>query len=157
MKSIYFKQTKPLIASILGIVILVLLIFLIIENNTEWSQISIMCLIGFVLWGYSVSYEIKDNLNHNMHFKLFGFSLFRQRLEIVFPDYIIVFSALFKKDSDWGPVAALGSQSKGGTYVIRFFKGNKHFTLWKTNNLELANNRAKEVGELLDVEVRSKS
>lgn len=157
MKSIYFKQSKPLTISILGIVILVLLIFLIIENNAGWSQIFIMCLIGFVLLGYSVSYEINDNLNHKTHFKLFGFSLFRQKLEMVFPDYIIVFSALFKKDSDWGPVAALGSQSKGGTYVIRFFKGNRHFTIWKTKNIESANKRAKEVGKLLNVEVRVKN
>ena len=157
MKSLYFKQSKPLTVTILGIVILVLLVFLTIEDRVAWSQIFIMSLIGFVLLGYSVSYEIKENLDHKIHFKLYGVSLFSQKLEVILPEYIIVFSALFKKDSEWGPVAALGSKSKGGTYVIRFFTGNRHFTIWKTKNLDLANTRAKEVGELLNTEVRLKS
>jgi len=73
------------------------------------------------------------------------------------PDYITVFSASFKKDSEWGPVAAMGNQTRSAKYVIRFFKGNKHFTVWMSNSQALAKTKAMELGQLLQTEVRLKN
>lgn len=153
-KSIFLKQSKPLTLSILGGAILVLTLFLIMEGRAELAQISTMVIIGLALLGYSVSFEIKDNLEHKRHLKIFGVTIFEQKLASLSPDYITVFSALFKQGSEWGPVSALGGKRQSGNYVIRFFKGNRHFTIWKSKSLEAANAKAKEVGDLLKVEVR---
>jgi len=68
-KSIFFRQTKPLIASILGLVILVLILFLFYENSPGWRQIVTMLCIGMLLLGYSVVYEIDGGFDHKKHFK----------------------------------------------------------------------------------------
>jgi len=113
-----------------------------------------MFLICLVLFGYSISFEIRSNHNHRKHFKLFGHTLFKQRLVCISPDYITVFYAVLKKDSEWGPVAAMGNQTREGNYVVRFFKGNAYFTVWKADSSELANDKAVELGKLLNVEVK---
>ncbi|MFK7813213.1 MAG: hypothetical protein AB8B59_12005 [Maribacter sp.] len=154
MKSIFLKQSKPLTVSILGISMLVLTVFLTIEGSAELTQLVTMLFIVLVLLGYSISFEFRDSLEHKRHFKMFGVTLFKQSLVSIVPEYITVFSALFKQGSEWGPVSALGGQRDSGNYVIRFFKGNAHFTIWKTKSLTQANTKAKEVGSLLNVEVR---
>jgi len=153
---IFLKQAKPIMANILGVFVLILAVFLIYEQTAKMSQLLIMLLIVVLLLGHSTSYEIRQDLRHKKHFKLFGVTVFKQKLECIFPDYITVFSALFKKDAEWGPIAAMGKKGREGNYVVRFFKGNTHFTLWKTNSLDLANRKAMELGKLLNVEVKSK-
>jgi len=115
-----------------------------------------MATIGLLLVGYSISYEIKSDFNNKTHYKFFGITVFIQRLAIIFPDYITVFSARFKQSSDWGPVAAMGKETDNETFVIRFFKGNRHFTVFKTNSLKLANTEAEKLGLLLNVEIKGK-
>jgi len=156
-KTVFLKQAKPIIGNILGVFILILMLFLLYEGTAVLSQVSIMFFSSLVLVGYSISFEIASNLNHRKHFKLFGYTVFKQRLACITPDYITVFSAVFKKDSEWGPVAAMGNQTRKGVYVIRFFKGNEHFTIWESDSLELANDKAIELGRLLSTEVRLKN
>jgi len=153
MKSVFFKQTKPLTVKILGILFLLFVVLLVLDGKAGVTPIVIMCAIDLVLLGYSISFEIKENLEHKRHLRLLGKSLFTLNLDILSPEYVSVFSARLKKDADWGPIAAMGSQSKNGTYVIRFFKGNRHFTVWKTKSYELAMTRAGEVAKLFNVDV----
>lgn len=156
MKSIYLKQSKATTIPILGWAILALTFLVVVNDNAEKSQIVIMTLLGLILLGYSISYEIRKDLNHKWCFQLFGITVFKKKLKLIEPDYIVVFSALFKKDADWGPVAALGNEAKNGTYVIRFFKGNTHFTVWKSKSLKTTKEKALNIGKLLDVEVKLK-
>lgn len=156
-KSIFLKQRKPLIATILGIVFLVLILFLGYEGIAAYGQIMTMLVVGMLLLGYSVSFEINSERKHKKHFKLFGYTVFKQRLTCISPEFISVFSVVFKKDSEWGPVAAMGNQTRKGTFVIRFFKGNAHFTIWESDSLPLANAKASALGQLLNIEVRLSS
>lgn len=156
MKSLFLKQSKPHTIPVLGGVILVFTLVLLAEGKAGFGQILTMTAIGVVLLGYDISYEICKNLKHKWHFQLFGFTIIRKKLALFIPDYLVVFSALFKKDADWGPVAALGNKAKNGTYVIRLFKGNKHFTIWKPKSLKLTKEKALMAGKLLDVEVKIK-
>ncbi|TMM58975.1 hypothetical protein FEE95_05950 [Maribacter algarum] len=155
-KPIFLKQSKPLIATILGTFILLLMLFLLYKEAAGLSQLITMACMGILLLGYSISFEISNTLNHKRHFSLFGITVFKQRLDCISPDYISVFSAVFKKDSEWGPVAAMGNQTWEGNYVVRFFKGNLHFTVWRVDSLDVAKAKAIELGELLNVEVRYK-
>ena len=156
-KSIFFKQSKPSTVIILGTSIIALALFLVYEGTASLSQILTMIVLGLLLLGYSISYEFDSNLSHKRHIKLFGVSIFRSKLECIFPEYITVFLAVFKKGSDWGPVSAMGKETRDGKYVIRFFKGNTHFTVWKTNSLPIAVSRAAKLGELINVKVLDKN
>ncbi len=153
-KSIFLKQSKPLIANILGTFILLLMLFLLYNETAGLGQLFIMPVIGIFLLSYSTSFEISRKFKNKWHFKLFGITVFKQGLECIFPDYISVFFAVFKKDSEWGPVAAMGNQTREGNYVVRFFKGNSHFTVWRVDSLGAAKVKAIELGELLNVEVK---
>lgn len=154
MTSIYLKQSKPPIANILGVFILLLVLFLLYEDTAGLGQMITVSCFELVLLGYSISFEISKVLKHKKHYKLFGITVFKQRLECIFPDYISVFSARFKTDAEWGPVAAMGSQTKEGSFVVRFFRGNSYFTVWKGAKLEMAKAKAIALGGLLNVEVR---
>ena len=151
-----FEQSKPLTVKILGIMILLMTVFIVWSNTPSTSQLIAMPTIGILLLSYSISYEIKADFENRKHFKLFGTTVFIQRLELLFPDYISVFSARFKQGVDMGPVAAIGRINRDDAFVIRMFKGNRYFTVFKTNNLELATRRADVLGALLNVEVKKK-
>ena len=153
--SLFFKQKKPLTVIILGIVLFILGGLVLVDNGNELTPPITMFSIGVILLGYSVSFEIRETLNHKRHFKLFGVTIYMSSLEFFAPEYIVVFSATYSKSSEWGPVSALGKENKENIFVIRFFKGSQKFTLWRTNSFELAKTRATNLGELLNVEVRS--
>ncbi len=153
MKSMLFKQIKPIKVKILGVFILCIIPYVVFQYDSPISQIMTMLLIGVVLLGYSVSYEIKKGFDNYKHFAIFGITIWRQKLNLDFPDYISIFGASFKQDNEWGTVSALGTQAKNDAIVIRLFHESKYFTLFKTNTYEIALTRAKELGELLNVEI----
>ncbi len=152
-KNILFKQEKPLKGKILSEIILcVAAAFLFFA--TEPLQTRIIFFVCMVLInGFSVSYRIKENFENKKVFAIFGLPFFKTKLSVAFPDYISVFSASFSLDNEWGTIAAIGTQERQESVVIRFFTGNKHFTLYKTENYERALQMANELGEMLDVEV----
>lgn len=156
-KAVFLKQPKPIIGNILGVFILILTLFLLYEGTAGLSQVTIMFFSSLVLIGYSISFEITSDLNHRKHFRLFGNTVFKQSLDCIPPDYVTVFYSVFKKESEWGPVAAMGSQIREGNFVVRFFKGKAYFTVWRTDSMELANAKAVELGKLLNVEVKLKN
>ncbi|MBM1105232.1 hypothetical protein JQC67_03675 [Aurantibacter crassamenti] len=152
--SLYFKQKKPIIAPILGVMLLVIGANLFYENKSSTSQIAILILMVLVLFGYSISYEIAVDFKNWRHFKMFGFTLFKSKLKIDYPEYITVFSAIHKQNAEWGPIAAMGKERSGDSWVIRFFSGRKHFTLFRTKSLKKAQLRATELSKLLEVELK---
>lgn len=154
IEAMSFRQSKPTTVKILGVVILLFIGYVVYAGNPPLSQIITMSAIGIPLVGYSISYEIKTDFNNKTHFKLFGLTVFKQRLAIIFPDYITVFSARFKQSSNWGPVAAMGKENSDSIFVIRLFKDSRHFTVFKTNSLELASTEAEKLGRLLNVEIK---
>ncbi|PCJ97731.1 MAG: hypothetical protein COA50_04640 [Flavobacteriaceae bacterium] len=108
------------------------------------------------MFGYSISYEITKDFGNKKHYKLFGQTLFRQKLQCIYPEYITVFSASFKQGADWGSVAALGKERGEHLFVIRLFKGNRYFTIFKTSSFEKATAMAAELCDLLNIELRGK-
>ena len=155
--SLFFKQKKPLTVVILGILMLLFSIYLIVNNEGPLSQRVILGTLSLLLIGYSVSIEIGSDFSNYRHLKLFGLTIFKSKLDIPIPDYIIVFSAKYKQGAEWGSVAAMGKERGGDDFVIRLFKGNKHFTVYRTNSLSLAKEKALELSDLINVEIRGKS
>ncbi len=153
MEKMLFKQPKPQKILILGVLILVFAFYVMLNKESPWSQIITMVLIGLVLFGYSVSYEITKNFKSYKHFKMLGLIIWKQRITLDRPDYISVFSASFKQDNEWGTVSALGTKTRNNAIVIRLFKGNKYFTVYKTYRYENAIEKAQKLGALLGVEV----
>lgn len=152
--SLYFKQLKPTTVTVLGVFLLIILGMVMFTNSGTLDQYIVLSGLSIVVLGYSISYEITKDFKNKKHYKLFGQTLFRQKLQCIYPEYITVFSASFKQGAEWGSVAALGKERGERLFVIRLFKGNRHFTIFKTKSLEKATTMAVELCELLSVELR---
>ncbi|MDH7446325.1 hypothetical protein QBK95_11850 [Aquimarina sp. 2201CG14-23] len=109
--------------------------------------------ISLLVFGFSISYKIDKSFNNYKLFSVFGLVLFRTRLEIDFPDYISVFSGSFSAKNEWSTVSALGIKERHEKIVIRFFTNNKNVTLYKTDNYDMALQKAKTLSKLLNVEL----
>ena len=153
--SLFFTQQKPLTVKILGAVLLMFGVLISFEDYSRMSEYLIVLVLSSVLLGYSFSYEISKDLSHKRHFKLFGITLFKQKLDVFSPEYIVVFSVMAGKSSEWGPIAAMGNTNKESSFVIRLFRENQKFTVWRTSSSDKAQQRAMELSRLLNVEFRS--
>jgi len=156
-KTLFFEQEKPLTVKILGAVIMLIVLWFVVINSGPLNQVVVMSLIGLTLIGYSISYEITPDFKNKRHFKLFGLSVFKSKLETAFPDYMVVFSAKFKQGAEWGPVGAMGKERTGDSFVIRLFKGNKHFTLYRNKSMQKTKTKAVALSEMIGVEIRGKN
>lgn len=154
--SLFFKQKKPLTIVILGVLMLLLVVNLILNDSGPLNQKVILSILSVLLLGYSISFEVRKDFVNYKHVKLFGFTVFKSKLKIAYPDYLIVFSSKYKQSAEWGSVAAMGKERGGEHFVIRCFKGNKHFTLYRTKSLEVAKERATQLSNLIGVEIRGK-
>jgi len=96
IEAMHFKQSKPLTVKMLGVVTLLFIGCIVYAGSPPLRQIITMSAIGILLVGYSISYEIKADFNNKMHLKLFGITVFKHSLDLIFPEYITVFSARFK-------------------------------------------------------------
>jgi len=155
-QSLFYKQKKPLTVVILGYILLVILISLLVTNSGPLNQHIILGILSLVLIGYSNSYEVVKDFTIYKHLKIFSISVFKSKVVFPAPDYLIVFSAKYKQGAEWGSVAAMGKERGGDNYVIRFFKGNKHLTIYRTNSLEDAKSKAIELSDTLGIEIRGK-
>ncbi len=151
--AVSFRQKKPTTVIVLGIFLAILAILIFLEDRTKLEQVIVMFCMSLLLLGYSTSYEMRGDYNHKRCFKVFGLALWKGKLDCIAPEYIKVFAATSVQRSDWGPISAMGSRRKAQDYVIRMFKGRRHFTLYRTGNLDLARAKGKRLGELLEVEV----
>ncbi len=153
MKSVFLKQLKPQQATISGSVLLLLIPVLWYFKENSVDKILILLLIGLVLIGYSVTYEIQKGFENYKRIRLFGVTLWKQKLKVLFPEYISVFSTSFKKDNEWGTVAALGTKSVNENVVIKFFKGQKNEIVYKSSEYANALEKANELSVMLNVRV----
>ncbi|MEO9893536.1 hypothetical protein [Aurantibacter sp.] len=153
--TLFFRQKKPIIAPILGAMFILICLIDFIGEKTDYTKILVLVIFAVLLFGYTVSYEITKEYVNFRHFKLFGFTLLKSKLNIVFPDYISVFSAKYKRSAEWGPVAAMGKEQSGDSLVIQLFAGKKHFTIYRTNSLKKAKGKAAELSDLLRVKLES--
>lgn len=122
IKAFFFEQMKPLTVKILGAILLVFVLYLILTNSGPLNQKVFLGILSLVLVGYSVAYEIGRDFENYKHLKWFGFTVFKSKLQIPKPDYLIVFSAKYKQGAEWGSVAAMGKERKGDNFVIRFYR-----------------------------------
>lgn len=109
-KSLFFKQKRPLTVVILAIVFLIITCISLIEDSNELYVCITLFSIGIVLLAYSVSFELREDFDHKKHFKIFGITFFKLNLKFFNPEYTVVFSTSTSKSSEWGPVAAMGTQ-----------------------------------------------
>ena len=147
------KQIKPLTVKILGAFLFILTIWMMVQYQSPTSQIVVMFLISFILLGYQVSFEFTKGYKNKRLLKLFGIVVWSSKMDSIFPDYIKIYSGHYKQDSEFGPVSALGNSRQYGFYAVRFFKGNKHFTPFKSTHMEEVLSKAKELSALLEVEL----
>lgn len=155
-ESIFFKQEKPLTVWILGSFLLLLTVYFLLYEEAPLSQIIVMTLLSLVLLGYSTSLEVSSDFRSVKHIKFFGVSLTRTKINMIIPEYIGLFSARYKQGSEWGSVAAMGRERAGHRWVIRLFKRNKHFTLYRSRSFSMAKQKATALSTLLNVELRVK-
>lgn len=142
-----FLQEKPIKAKILGIVLIVFSFF----TLDILSQFISLILLGSLILGYSVNYKITKDFKNKKIISLFGLPIIKTNLNIQYPEYISIFGASFSQENQWGPVAALGTSSKSDKIVIRLFKDHDRFTLLKSNNYEVAKEKATKLSEMLEV------
>ncbi|WP_109302045.1 hypothetical protein [Aquimarina sp. AU474] len=155
MSYVICKQEKALKGKIVTSIVL-LFSFLFLFNQTEpFLPRLILFIITLLIFGFSTSYKISSDFNNQKLFSFFGLSLFSIKLDLDFPDYISVFSASFSLNNDWSTVSALGTKERHNKVVVRFFKGNKNVTVYKTNKYQEAVEKANELRTLLNVEVHN--
>ncbi len=153
MSSVVCKQERALKGRILSICVLAFsVLFLFMTSEPILSRLSLFFISVFI-FGFSVSYKINHDFNNQKLFSVFGRTLFTVKLKLEYPEYISVFSASLSLDNEWGSIAAIGTKEKQDKFVVRFFTGNKNFTLYRTENYQEALDKAKELGELLELEI----
>lgn len=117
----------------------------------------VLAFISFVLLGYSISYEVTKTYSTYKSIRLYGVLIFKQSVSIIYPDYITVFSTSFSQNADWGSVAALGKKRSNVFFVVKLFKGNKHFTIFKSTSYVDVDAKARELSEFINVPYKSKT
>ncbi|WP_024768612.1 hypothetical protein [Aquimarina macrocephali] len=157
MNSVLCKQEKPVKGRILSILILVISIAFLFYTEEPLLTRLIFLLLSLGVFGYSISYKINKDFNNQKLFLVFGFPIFKTKLDLEYPDYISVFTTSFSLDNEWGAVSAIGTKERHSKIVVRFFAGNKNFTLYKTEKDEKAYKKANELSELLGVEIYDSS
>lgn len=152
MVKIIFKQDKPITVIMLG----VLLVILSFVSSTSIGGFIVLFSIALLLLGYRISYIISKDYNNKKVISFFGLPIITSKLEVLFPDYISVFGANFSKRNDWGPVSAIGTNLNADKIVVRLFKENENFTLFKSGKYEEAINLARQLSDMLKVELVDK-
>tara|TARA_R110002073_G_scaffold279026_1_gene443040 strand:+ start:304328 stop:304816 length:489 start_codon:yes stop_codon:yes gene_type:complete len=155
MSAIILKQPRPQKATIFGISILIMTLFLWYYNLDAPYKISFLFLVGFIFLGYSISYEIRRDFDNRKRINFFGVTVFKSKLTVPFPEYISLFSGSFKKANEWGAVAALGTESKNEMFVLKFFKGKTNKIIYKSNDYKEALAKSNALSLLLKVRIHN--
>lgn len=153
MESVIFKQERALKGKILSTIILAFAVLFLFQTSEPVLTRLIFLAITMLVFGFSVSYKINSDFNNQKLFSVFGITIFKVKLELDFPEYISVFSASFKLDNEWGAVSAIGTKERHDKTVIRFFTGNKNFTVYKTEKHQKAVEKANTLSKMLNVEI----
>ena len=156
MEGVLLVQKKPLVAILLGYFLLFLTVYYLFNHNAPWAQLVFMSALGLFLVGYSNAFLIKKTESRRL-LRIFGTPVWGSNLDLNASDYISVFPVRSWKNSDWGPVAAVGNKTKNDGYVVRAFSGSRHFTLLRTPNLSFARSKGVAVSHLFEVEFIDKT
>ncbi|MFC4095791.1 hypothetical protein [Euzebyella saccharophila] len=156
MEEVLFVQKKPLVATILGYFLLLVTVYYLFNHNAPWAQLVFMSVLGLFLVGYSNAFLVKKAESRRL-LRFFGTPIWGATLDLTAPDYIVVFPVRSWKNSDWGPVAAVGNKTKNDGYVVRAFSGKGHFTFVRTSNLSFARSQGTAVSQLLEVDLIDKT
>ena len=148
-KSVSFKQEKPITVVMLA----ALLFFLSLVSANELLEFIILFSIALLLIGYKISYIIKEDFNNKKEYSFFCIPIFKSILKLDFPEYISLFGANYSKRNEWGPVAAIGTNSNADKIAINLFNGNKKVTLFTSGKYEVSKKLAEELREVLNVEL----
>ena len=152
-KEVICEQPKALKAKILVILLMVLCCFVFVSGEATWYEAVLMGMPGLLFFSYKRAYHItKDFKNYTM-LSFFGIPFLKKELKLEFPDYISIFSTSFSQSNEWGTVSALGSKRSMDAIVIRFFKENRHSTLYRTKVYKEAKDVAHQLEALLNVKV----
>ncbi len=153
MKKVFCKQEKPLKGKIVSFVFLFFTIMLFV-TETELLLIKLLfLLVSLFLVGYSISYEFSSGFNNYKVVSVFRIVLLKSKLDVEYPDYISVFPISSSIDNEWGAIAAIGTKERQERFAIRFFKENKHFTVYRARDYEKAIKKANEIQKVLNVEI----
>ncbi|NAS31604.1 hypothetical protein GTQ40_11525 [Flavobacteriaceae bacterium R38] len=122
----------------------------------NWNQVIILGLLGVLIVAFGSHYIITSDYNNKHCYSFFGITFLKKRLEIIYPDYISIFTINEKRSNEYGPVSALGSISKDAFFFLRIFKENKHFTLYKSNDYHKVLSKGNELKAMLKIELIDK-
>ncbi len=151
--SITFKQHRPVKAFYIGVPIIIVGFI----GWGNWDQVIILSAIGLLIIGFEKQYTISKDYINRVGYGFFGLQIFKKKTEILYPDYVSIFSINQKRSNEYGPVSAVGSVSKDSFFVIRLFQTNKYFTLYKSKNYNQAYDKAKELSKMLEIDLIDKT
>jgi len=146
-------QLKPLKIKILGFLLILMFFISMYFVSARYLDSVIFLVLGILLLGYTVNYEINKDFRNYKSFGFFGFTLLRKVVRISFPEYISVFETNQTSDNNWSTVSALGTQENYNMFVVRFFNNNQKFTVYKSSDYKSALTIANKIGKMLDVDI----
>jgi len=86
-------------------------------------------------------------------FCFFGYPVLQLKLNIIYPEYVSIFSGNFSVDNNWSTVSALGTKERHSKNAVRFFSGNKYSTVYISLSFNDAEEIALQLSEMLEVEL----
>lgn len=156
MDSISFKQAKPFKVKIFGAVLIIIAFYSAIFEDLLDIKTLIVFVLGLSFISYSVIYEVDKDFNIYRCLRFFRINLTKKSLNLNYPDYIVVMPAFLKQSNDWSTVSALGTEVNNESITIKIFSEREHFTLFHNQDYKLALGKAKQLGSLLNIEVKDK-
>lgn len=153
MDKIILKKEKPLRVWAIGSMLIITGLL----GWGKWDQVIILVTLGLLIFGYTKSYKITSDYKNFTIYSFFSIPILKRKLDILFPEYISIFSSNGKRMNEYGPVSALGSISKERSFMIRFFNSNKHFTIFRSKNKEALIDKAESISKMLNVKLIDKT
>ncbi|MGB0973693.1 MAG: hypothetical protein ACPGU9_01765 [Flavobacteriaceae bacterium] len=153
MESIKFKEAKTIKVKAIGITLIVVSIFILLQAP---SGIVLTC-IGLVVLGLQKELEVFKSFDNKMNFYFFNLKLYTVTKELVCPEYISLAAQSFSLSNDFNTVSALGSTAEIDFYVIRFFdENNRNDIIFKSKNKTEVLEKGTKLASLLNVELLNK-
>ncbi|WP_062055089.1 hypothetical protein [Aquimarina longa] len=149
MDCVIIRETQTFgIRILLFSVIICCASFLILMDEIPILPSIFLVCITIILSGFVKSYKITKDFKNELLLTFYGVIIRRSPLDLEFPDYISVFHASFisRNEED-------GTENKFKKWVVRFFNENHHFTIFEDGSYNNALEIAKELSELLEVEI----
>ncbi|MET2986444.1 hypothetical protein [Aureibaculum conchae] len=114
-------------------------------------------LLLFLLPFFWLSYEycIQRNFENFVYIKIFGTAIYQKKKVFIVPDYISLNHQGYKEGGTWMWYPTIFGDARYKLYAIKFFKGNKNQTVFKTPYKEEARLKAEQLSTLLDIRIHN--